>query len=110
MLCQGSNMLRTRKSTINELLALNTNPSEEDNRYVSSNKWTVYHYVMMMIAITVPALFCWTAETEHEEVPNWLWINKVVWWGSVLGLYVWSLLAMKLFPEQDFSDLENYFR
>lgn len=63
MLCQGSNVLRTRKSTLNELLALNTNPSEEDNRYVSSNKWTVYHYVMMMIGITVPALFCWTAET-----------------------------------------------
>jgi hypothetical protein len=27
MLCQGSNMLRTRKSTLNELLALNTTPS-----------------------------------------------------------------------------------
>lgn len=34
----------------------------------------------------------------------------VVWWGSVLGIYIWSLVAMKVFPEQDFSDLENYFR
>lgn len=110
MLCQGSNMLRTSKSTFNQLLALNTTSSEEDNRYVSSNKWTVYHYIMMMIAVTIPAVFCWHGPDVEHQIRDWLWINKTVWWGSVLGCYLWSLLATKLFPEQDFSDLENYFR
>lgn len=68
MLCQGSNRLRTRKSTLNELLALNTNASEEDNRYVSSNKWTVYHYVMMMIALTIPASLCWGNRATHPDI------------------------------------------
>lgn len=61
MLCQGSSKLRTRKSTINELLALNTTASEDDNRYVSSNKWTVYHYIMILITATIPSvIFTWT--------------------------------------------------
>jgi hypothetical protein len=60
MLCQGSNKLRTQKSTFNELLALNTNTSEEDNRYVSSNKWTVYHYIMIIIAASIPAVIGWS--------------------------------------------------
>jgi hypothetical protein len=67
MLCQGSNKLRTRKSTINELLALNTNASEDDNRYVSSNKWTVYHYIMIIITATLPAAFFVWNEPETED-------------------------------------------
>lgn len=59
MLTQGSNMVRTRKSSINELLALNTTPNEEDNRYVSSNKWTIYHLIMAVILLGIPGIFCW---------------------------------------------------
>jgi predicted signal transduction protein with EAL and GGDEF domain len=74
MLCQGSNKLRTSKSTINELLALNTTASEDDNRYVSSNKWTVYHYIMIIIFLTIPAvLFSWKgSEAEDHGEDEWL--------------------------------------
>lgn len=40
----------------------------------------------------------------------WLGVNKLVWWGGVLFFYLWSLVTSKIYPEQDFSDLENYFR
>ena len=32
------------------------------------------------------------------------------WWGGVLAMYLWSLVTSRLFPQRDFSDLENYFR
>lgn len=105
MLCQGSNKLRTKKSSLNELCALNTNPSEEDNRYVSSNKWTIYHYIMMVITISIPAIFCWEGAETSEKITDWLNINKLVWWGAMLFFYLWSLIVSKLYPEQDFSDL-----
>lgn len=72
MLCPGSDSLRTRKSTLNELLALNTNSNEEDNRYVSSNKWTVYHYVMIIIASSIAVSICWDTKGNTEEVNKWL--------------------------------------
>ena len=109
MLGQGSSRLRTKKSTINELLALNTNKSEEDNRYVSSNKWTVYHYILTMICMGVPAGIYWQSQ-NHVEINNWMEINSMVWWLSGLFFYIWSLVSMKVFPDKDFSDLENYFR
>lgn len=33
---------------------------------MSSNKWTVYHYVMMMIAVAIPAVLCWEGEERSE--------------------------------------------
>lgn len=105
MLCQGGNKLRTRKSTINELLALNTNQSEEDNRYVSSNKWTVYHYIMMIITIAIPAALCWENKANSVDFKNLMNMNNFVWWIATILLYIWSLICCRLFPEKDFSDL-----
>lgn len=110
MLCQGSNKLRTRKSTINELLALNTNSSEDDNRYVSSNKWTVYHYIMIIITITIPAALSTWKTTNDSDRLEWLEYNNLTWWIGTIVFYIWSLVCSKLFPEKDFSDFENYFR
>jgi hypothetical protein len=101
MLCQGSNKLRTRKSTINELLALNTSASEDDNRYVSSNKWTVYHYIMIIITATIPAaIFTWksTENSEDSEKFKWLEYNNLTWWIGTIVFYIWSLICSKLFP------------
>ena len=107
MLCQGSNRLRTRKSSLNELLCLNTSNHEEDHRYVSSRKWTAYHITMAVVCLGIPTAL------SHNDPP----ISKLLytlghygWWGCTLGAYLWSLLASKAFPQRDFSDLENYFR
>ena len=85
------------------MLALNTNQSDEDNRYVSSNKWIIYHVVMMMINLGLPALFCWHSDDSYIDLHSWLHVNKYVWWGSVILLYIWSLIGMKIYPEDDFS-------
>ena len=56
MLGEGSNILRTKKSSLNELLSLNTSSSEEDYRYVSGHKWPVYHFIMTLICLAIPSL------------------------------------------------------
>ena len=52
----GSNKVRTKKSSINEILCLNTSKDEEDNRYVSSNKWITYHYLYFAICLILPCI------------------------------------------------------
>lgn len=105
MLFEGSNMVRTRKSSLTEMLALNTNATDEDNRYVSSSKWMVYHMVMCLICLGIPAVFNWDSDESYLEVHGWLHVNKWVWWMGMLVFYLWSLLAMRLFPADDFSEL-----
>lgn len=70
----------------------------------------MYHLIMAIICVSIPAIFCWHSDDSYLEIHWMLHINKMVWWCSVLFFYCWSLIAMKVFPSDDFSELENYFR
>lgn len=79
---------------------MNTAASEDDNRYVSSNKWTVYHYIMIIITLTIPAAI-FTLETNkgsEEQDHDWAEYNYLTWWIGTVVLYIWSLICSKLFP------------
>lgn len=51
ILSPGSNKVRTKKSSLNEILAVNTSKEEEDNRYVSSNKWITFHFIFFITCL-----------------------------------------------------------
>lgn len=49
------------------MMALNTSKKEEDNRYVSSNKWIMYHMVMVIMALDFTAVFNYRYESTDES-------------------------------------------
>jgi hypothetical protein len=53
ILSPGSNKVRTKKSSLNEILAINTSKEEEDNRYVSSNKWITFHFIFFITCLMI---------------------------------------------------------
>ena len=65
----------------------------------------VYHMVMCLICLGIPAIFNWDSDESYLEVHGWLHVNKWVRWMSMLVFYLWSLLAMRLFHADDFSEL-----
>lgn len=65
---------------------------------------------MVVILMGVPGLFCWQEPNSHLGIDRAVAVGRYVAWISCCFWYLWSLLAMKVFPSEDFSDLENYFR
>lgn len=103
MLSEGGNQIRTKNSTLNEILALNTSKREEDNRYVSSNKWIIYHLLMVVIVFTLPILLTYDYEATDPSSRYLIDIGKLTWWGSAVVIYLWSIFVQRIYPEQDFS-------
>ena len=91
-------------------MALNTSKKEEDNRYVSSNKWIMYHLIIVIIAFSFTAVFNYRYESTDETARELLGIGRISWWVSAVLVYLWSIIVQKIYPEQDFSELENYFK
>jgi len=60
---------------------------------------------MMVIGLTIPAALTLGASDSQQITTSWTAIANMSWWGSILLLYIWSLICCKLFPEKDFSDL-----
>jgi len=98
MLAEGGNQIRTKKSTINEILALNTSKKEEDNRYVSSNKWLMYHLVMVLMAFSFAAVFNYEYHTTNESARSFLDIGRVSWWVTLILVYLWSIIVQRIYP------------
>lgn len=98
------------------MLALNTSKEEEDNRYVSSNKWIIFHMVFVIAALTLPWVLYQSGESFHYTstgVNEWvrmLRFYRIMGWFMIMGVYIWTLVAARLYPEQDFDELENYFK
>ena len=67
----AGNKVRTKKSSINELLTLNTSKEEEDNRYVSSNKWITYHYMLFAICLVLPCILNQNSSLSGQQQSEW---------------------------------------
>ena len=101
MLFQGGNKISTKNSTVNQILALNTTLKEEDNRYVSSNKWLVYHLVMIFVTFLLPTIFAYEKHSIPEDNGLGLNIGRIIWWVSLIFVYTWSIIVQKIYPQQD---------
>jgi hypothetical protein len=80
------------------MLALNTSKKEEDNRYVSSNKWIVYHFVMVVIALSFASVFTYSYHATSEGARVFFDVGRIVWWGSLIVVYLWTIFGGKIFP------------
>lgn len=65
VLTSGSNKIRTKKSSLNEILALNTSREDEDNRYVSSNKWVIFHLIFLLMCFSLPFVINQSGESFY---------------------------------------------
>lgn len=72
---------------------------------MSSNKWIVYHLMMVLIVFTLPIISSYDYEATETSSRNFIDIGKLIWWGSAVLIYLWSVLVQKIYPEQDFSEL-----
>ena len=65
---------------------------------------------MTVILLGIPGCFCWQEEGSYLLVDTAIGVSEWAAWTGCALWYIWSLLAMKIFPSEDFSELENYFR
>jgi len=65
---------------------------------------------MVVILLGIPGVFCWQEKGNLLNNETSIQIGRYVGWAACGLWYLWSLVAMKIFPSEDFSDLENYFR
>ena len=96
----GSNKVRTKKSSINELLGLNTSKEEEDNRYVSSNKWITYHYIFFAICLVVPCILNQHSSLSGQEQSEWddiFTYYRIGGWIIFYLAYFWTLAAARIY-------------
>ena len=88
------------------MLALTTSKEEEDNRYVSSNKWITFHYVFFLVCLVLPCILSHPEEIPQEDdTPlSQIWsYYRVGCWMILYLVYIWTLVASRVYPEQDFS-------
>jgi hypothetical protein len=46
----------------------------------------------------------------NPDVGKYLDIGRIVWWVSLVLIYLWTIIVQKVYPQQDLSELENYFK
>lgn len=95
-LSPGSNRIRTKKSSLNELLSLNTSKEEEDTRYVSSNKWVVFHLIFFVVVFVLPSVLggLSNGDTGWEDGAI---LYRAMGWGLFYAAYSWSLIASRIY-------------
>lgn len=83
---------------------MNTNREEEDARYVANNKWIIYHFVMAIIVFTLPMALNVEEQTLITHVHmDILTIQKIIGLSLAYVIFLWTLIAIKIYPERDFS-------
>ncbi len=63
----------------------------------------MYHFIMVVIAFGFAAIFSYEYHATSESARNIIDIGRVTWWVSLVLIYFWSIIAQRLYPEQDFS-------
>ena len=90
-------------------MALNTSREDDDNRYMSSNKWIVFHLIFFLICFALPYVINQAGESfYYPQSGSNEWVNlfgfyRILGWFFILIIYLWTLVAAKIYPDQDFG-------
>lgn len=114
MLHRGSGKIKTSTSSVNDLLQLTTQRSEEVG-YISTNNWVKFHLVMAVVSMAMPVVLTQFDRSREESGGDlgWGWLGRVYAIGAVFFAYViylWSIMCVRCYPDRDMSELESYFK
>lgn len=112
MLHKGSGKVKTPNGSLNDLLGLTTQRTEETG-YISTNNWVKFHVVLSVICLALPVILTqWRhASEEASRDKDWLaQIYSLVVIGWAYLAYLWSVLCVRCYPDRDLSELESYFK
>jgi hypothetical protein len=70
----------------------------------------MYHLIMVIIAFSFTSVFNYRYGSIGKNAREFLGFGRICWWASAVLVYLWSIIVEKIYPEQDFSELENYFK
>lgn len=113
MLHRGSGRIKTNSASVNHLIGLTTERSEEAG-YVTTNNWRKFHLLMAVVCMSLPVLLTqWRHITQDNEDTFKETLPKVYSGISLLAaylLYIWSIVCIRCYPDRDLSELESYFK
>jgi len=108
MLHRGSGRLKTCGSSMNQMLGMNTERSEEAT-YVTTNNWRKFHLLMAVVSVAMPVVIIqWRHITQENEDIFKESLPKIYSGISLLAaylLYIWSILCIRCYPDRDLSEL-----
>lgn len=80
---------------------------QNEERYFHSWAWVKWHFYMCLASIYIGMLITnWTSANiltlDLQSNDFGFWVRAVIAWLTTL-LYLWTLIAPKVFPERDFT-------
>ena len=66
--------------------------------------------MLVFICLTVPTILDCQSNSAGEWVNGLLDGYGISGWVIAYLVYIWSIICGKMYPEEDFNEMENYFK
>lgn len=108
----NSNLLDNNENQISPLEESRDNSELSDYK---NNIYIAFHFVMIICAVYISMMLTnWGSPKINDTglnkfIPGWtsFWIQVVASWVGAL-VYIWTIVAQKIFPDREFMDEENF--